>query len=101
YADVFGMESFHRDPDGSCFVTDGYLTLALLKHHLDGEAPIGMNHFGFHVADVDPIFAKLANYGLPRPGLRATKRPFAEHRAVAPEGNWFDLPAHGYGPGAD
>ncbi len=39
YSDVFDMTVFHRDPDGSCFLSDGYFSLALLSHQLDGVRP--------------------------------------------------------------
>ncbi|MCQ8187548.1 VOC family protein [Streptomyces sp. RCU064] len=91
------MELFHRDPDGSCFLSDGYLTLALIKHRLDGDTPPGMNHFGFHVADTSGISAALVASGADEPAERFTNRPFAEYRAIDPEGNWFDLSAHGFG----
>ncbi|WP_236245285.1 SgcJ/EcaC family oxidoreductase [Streptomyces sp. CC210A] len=97
YCSVFAMELFHRDPDGSCFLSDGYLTLALVRHRLDGETPVGMNHFGFHVGNTAEVSAALVAAGVPEPAERATGRPFAEYRAIDPEGNWFDLSAHGFG----
>ncbi|MFE5118137.1 VOC family protein [Streptomyces sp. NPDC056669] len=97
YSDIFGMELFHRDPDGSCFLSDGYLSLALIKHQLDGDTPVGMNHFGFHVADTSETSAALVAAGADEPAERFTNRPFAEYRAMDPEGNWFDLSAHGFG----
>jgi catechol 2,3-dioxygenase-like lactoylglutathione lyase family enzyme len=97
YSSVFGMEVFHHDPDGSRFLSDGYLTLALLAHKLDGDTPLGFNHFGFHVEDTAEVAAKLKAAGLPSPAERHTDRPFAEFRAMDPEGNWFDLSEHGYG----
>ncbi|MEU6080932.1 VOC family protein [Streptomyces sp. NPDC047108] len=97
YGEVFAMELFHRDPDGSCFLSDGYLSLALIKHQLDGETPVGMNHFGFHVDDTEAISAALVERGADKPAERFTDRPFAEYRAMDPEGNWFDLSEHGFG----
>jgi catechol 2,3-dioxygenase-like lactoylglutathione lyase family enzyme len=97
YGETFEMEVFHRDPDGSCFLSDGYLTLALIKHQLDGETPVGMNHFGFHVDDTAAISAALVAAGEDKPAERFTNRPFAEYRAMDPEGNWFDLSEHGFG----
>jgi len=104
YRDIFELELFHQDPDGSCFLSDGYFTLALIKHQLDGETPVGMNHFGFHVEDTNAISAALGAAGGQRPAERFTDRPFAEYRAIDPEGNWFDLSEHGFGgpaPAAD
>ncbi|MGW7423049.1 SgcJ/EcaC family oxidoreductase [Streptomyces sp. NPDC054813] len=97
YASVFAMELFHRDPDGSCFLSDGYLSLALVKHRLDGETPLGMNHFGFHIEDTAATSGALVAAGTPKPAERFTDRPFAEYRAMDPEGNWFDLSEHGFG----
>jgi catechol 2,3-dioxygenase-like lactoylglutathione lyase family enzyme len=98
YREHFAMELFHTDADGSHFVTDGYLNLALIQQRLDGDVATGFNHFGFAVEEVEPIADRLAEAGLPRPVTRATDRPFAEYRAIDPEGNWFDLSAHGFLP---
>ncbi|HET6709140.1 VOC family protein [Amycolatopsis sp.] len=98
YCTQFGMEQFHTDPDGSCFVTDGYLNLALIQQQLTGDVPTGFNHFGFEVPAVAPLADSLAAAGVPRPALRGGDRPFAEYRAVDPEGNWFDLSEHGFLP---
>ncbi|GAA2639174.1 VOC family protein [Actinomadura fulvescens] len=97
YCEHFGMDVILADPDGNHFLGDGYLTLALLKLQMAGEAPAGMNHFGFHVPDAAQTRAELTAAGLEEPALRASKRPFAEYRAIDPEGNWFDLSEHGYG----
>ena len=96
YHDNFDMEIVHRSPSGACFITDGYITLALLKHRLEGEAATGLNHFGFHVADTEAMSKKLVAKGLEEPKKRPGNRPYAEFRAVDPEGNWFDLSAHGF-----
>ncbi|MCX4408985.1 SgcJ/EcaC family oxidoreductase [Streptomyces sp. NPDC059837] len=97
YTSIFSMELFHRDPDGSCFLSDGYLSLALIKHRLDGDTPLGMNHFGFHISDTETTSAALVEAGADKPAERFTDRPFAEYRAMDPEGNWFDLSEHGFG----
>ncbi|MFC0429860.1 VOC family protein [Kutzneria buriramensis] len=98
YRDQFGMRIFHTDPDGSQFLTDGVINLAIIQQALDGDVPTGFNHFGFHVDDVDTVAKNLVDAGLPEPAVRHTTRPFAEYRAIDPEGNWFDLSAHGYLP---
>ncbi|WIV55471.1 VOC family protein [Amycolatopsis nalaikhensis] len=100
YRTHFGMELFHTDPDGSHFVTDGYLNLALIQQQLSGDVPTGFNHFGFDVPAVAPVAESLAEAGVPRPVLRGGDRPFAEYRAIDPEGNWFDLSEHGFLPPA-
>jgi catechol 2,3-dioxygenase-like lactoylglutathione lyase family enzyme len=98
YRERLGMDLFHQDPDGSHFLTDGYINLALIQQRLDGDVATGFNHFGFAVDDVDVAADRLAEAGVPRPVARATDRPFAEYRAIDPEGNWFDLSAHGFLP---
>ncbi|MBV8534785.1 MAG: VOC family protein [Alphaproteobacteria bacterium] len=96
YHEVFEMEIVHKSPSGACFVSDGYLTLALLPHRLEAEAAVGLNHFGFHVEDREELSRRLVAAGTEEPKKRPSNRPFAEYRAVDPEGNWFDLSEHGY-----
>ncbi len=96
YHEVFEMEIVHKSPSGACFVSDGYLTLALLPHRLEAEAAVGLNHFGFHVEDREAVSRRLVAAGTEDPKKRPSNRPFAEYRAVDPEGNWFDLSEHGY-----
>ena len=75
-------------------MSDGYLTLALLRNR--GEAtPSGINHFGFHVDDLKGIEAKLQEFEEPLV-QRPANRPFAEYRAMDPDGNLFDVSVHGY-----
>jgi catechol 2,3-dioxygenase-like lactoylglutathione lyase family enzyme len=94
YTEVFGMKVVHSEKSGAIYMSDGYLTLALLRNR--GEAtPSGINHFGFHVDDLEDIEAKLAKWDEPMTG-RPSTRPFAEHRAMDPDGNLFDISVHGY-----
>lgn len=78
------------------YVTDGYFTLAILPHRLAGSAATGLNHFGFSVESTDAVSKRLAKHGVESPKERPGDRPFAEFRAVDPEGNWFDLSEHGF-----
>ncbi len=108
YSTVFSMERmepFHQAPDGSCVLSDGHLSLALLKHRLDGDTPVGMNHFGFRIADTAATSATLIEAGADEPAKRFTDRSFTdrpftrrppEYRAMDPEGNWFALSEHGF-----
>lgn len=96
YHSVFDMEIVHKSPSGACFVSDGYLTLALLPHRLEAEAAVGLNHFGFHVEDSEEMSRRLVAAGTEQPKKRPSNRPFAEYRGVDPEGNWFDLSERGY-----
>jgi catechol 2,3-dioxygenase-like lactoylglutathione lyase family enzyme len=94
YEEVFGMKCIHAEKSGAHYMSDGYLTLAILRNR--GEAtPSGINHFGFQVDDLDDIEARLAKWEEPMTE-RPSTRPFAEHRAMDPDGNLFDISVHGY-----
>jgi catechol 2,3-dioxygenase-like lactoylglutathione lyase family enzyme len=90
YTSVFDMEVASEN-GRAFFLTDGYLMLAILPHRLDGEAAVGLNHFGFNVENREEVVEKLVSRGLEVPKARPGDRPYAEFRAVDPEGNWFDL----------
>lgn len=94
YQEVFGLERIRSEPGGAIYMSDGYLTLALLRNR--GEAtPSGINHFGFHVDDIGDIERKLREFDEPLE-MRPANRPYAEYRAMDPDGNLFDVSAHGY-----
>lgn len=94
YEEVFGLKRIRSETGGAIYMSDGYLTLALLRNR--GEAtPSGINHFGFHVDDITDIEAKLKKFEEPLE-MRPANRPFAEYRAMDPDGNLFDVSAHGY-----
>lgn len=102
YEDVFGMTRLERPADRpkkskAVFMTDGYLTLALLENKAEGKAP-GLNHFGFQIASQDDTNGKLAKFGLGS-SLRPADRPYAETRTTDPDGNNIDLAVQGYGAG--
>jgi len=94
YTSVFDMEVAHAG-GRAFFLTDGYLMLAILPHRLEGEAAVGLNHFGFNIEDRAEIMKKLERYGVELPKPRPGDRPYAEFRAVDPEGNWFDISEEG------
>jgi catechol 2,3-dioxygenase-like lactoylglutathione lyase family enzyme len=98
YEDVFEMDVVHRSPSGSgaVFLSDGYITVAVLPHDADGQAVRGLNHFGFKVDSNAEIGERIARAGLPAPRKRPADRPYAEQRALDPEGNMFDISQHGF-----
>ncbi len=103
YEQVFDMKIIHsgpsepKNPDWAYYVSDGYLTMAILPFSVEGSAkPVGFNHFGFSVADPKVIAEKIAAFGLRPPKKRPGDRPFAEERAADPEGNMFDISEHGF-----
>jgi len=95
YCDVFDMKIQSRSGRNNIFVTDGYMTVALLRQRAEGK-PCGINHFGFHVEDADEVARRLANYEVVGPSDRPEDRAYAEQRATDPEGNNFDISEHGF-----
>jgi catechol 2,3-dioxygenase-like lactoylglutathione lyase family enzyme len=94
YEEVFGLKRIRSEKGGAIYMSDGYLTLALLRNR--GEAaPSGINHFGFHVDDIKDTEEKLKKFEEPLE-MRPANRPFAEYRAMDPDGNLFDVSVHGY-----
>ena len=100
YEDVFQMTrvSGKAGVPGSkaVYMTDGYITLALLENKADGK-PSGLNHFGWQVDDQDEITGRLAKGGIKPPSKRPADRPYAETRATDPDGNNFDISVKGFG----
>jgi catechol 2,3-dioxygenase-like lactoylglutathione lyase family enzyme len=95
YESAFGLEVLLRADGGAIYLTDGYLTLALLKSRPE-DAPPGINHFGIAVEDANEACRKLVELGVPLPTVRPSNRPYAELRAMDPDGNLFDISQHGY-----
>jgi catechol 2,3-dioxygenase-like lactoylglutathione lyase family enzyme len=94
YEEVFEMKVIHTEQSGAVYMTDGYFNLAILRNR--GEAaPSGINHFGFQVENLDEIEKRLERFNEPLAGRPAT-RPYAEHRAMDPDGNIFDVSVHGF-----
>jgi len=92
YQTVFDMELVgSKGPGKSQYLSDGYLTLAILPHSTAGSVPTGLNHFGFSVTDRDEITRRLVTEGVGEPQARPADRAYAEFRACDPEGNMFDL----------
>ena len=94
YQEVLGLKLQHQSGSGY-YVTDGYLTIALLQCRPE-EAPPGINHFGIQVEDADAIGRGIVEYGLPKPTQRKSSTPYAEQRGMDPDGNLFDISVHGY-----
>jgi catechol 2,3-dioxygenase-like lactoylglutathione lyase family enzyme len=96
YRDTFDMEIISSSPLGAQFLTDGYITLAILPHRLESDSAVGLNHFGFTVESVPEMSKKLVAKGVEEPKKRPSGRPYAEFRAVDPEGNQFDIGEDAY-----
>ena len=96
YCEVFDMEIVERgNIAGEVYITDGYLTVALLSQRAEGK-PNGLNHFGFQIDDQEEMAKRLADFGIGQPAKRPADRPYAETRSTDPDGNNFDLSVHGF-----
>jgi catechol 2,3-dioxygenase-like lactoylglutathione lyase family enzyme len=73
---------------------DGYLFLAINPPSANG--PIGLNHFGFVVDDVESLRPVLSSAGASKVEARPAGRSFTDWRVHDPEGNPIDLSARGY-----
>lgn len=96
YGEVFEMEVLHRSETGAVYMTDGYMNVALLRQKMQ-DTPNGLNHFGWEIEDTAAMGEKLNKFDIPAPTVRPATRPYAEHRAMDPDGNLFDLSEHGFG----
>ena len=100
YKGTFGMKEVHRGQmreDGiqAIYLSDGYINLAILPQSPKGEIPVGLNHFGFHVENVDNIKDKLVAEGMEEPIMRPAGR-YAEFRGSDLYGTMFDLSENGF-----
>jgi catechol 2,3-dioxygenase-like lactoylglutathione lyase family enzyme len=97
YTQVFDMKLIHQNPAGTAFfLSDGYITMAVLPHKLETDGQVGINHFGFQVDDIDAISEKIVGFDIEEPKKRPADRPYAEFRGCDTEGNGFDLSVHGF-----
>jgi predicted enzyme related to lactoylglutathione lyase len=78
------------------YMTDGYITLALLENKADGK-PSGLNHFGWRIDDQDEMAKRLTKAGMRAPVERPADGRYAETRSTDPDGNNFDLAVRGFG----
>jgi catechol 2,3-dioxygenase-like lactoylglutathione lyase family enzyme len=93
YKDAFGLKevlSNRRAVD----LWDGYLFLAINPPSANG--PMGLNHFGFVVDDVDALRPVLRDAGASKVEARPAGRSFTDWRVHDPEGNPIDLSSRGY-----
>ena len=93
YKNAFGLKevlSNRRAVD----LWDGYLFLAINPPSANG--PMGLNHFGFVVDDVDSLRPVLSRAGASKIEARPAGRSFTDWRVHDPEGNPIDLSSRGY-----
>ncbi len=73
---------------------DGHLFLAINPPSATG--PMGLNHFGFVVDDVESLRPVLSRAGASKVEARPAGRSFTDWRVHDPEGNPIDLSGRGY-----
>jgi catechol 2,3-dioxygenase-like lactoylglutathione lyase family enzyme len=95
YENTLGLEVVLRRETGAVYMSDGYLSLALLPMR-EGDTHEGLDHFGFAIDDLQDVANKLNAAGVMAPKVRPNNPPFAETRAIDPHGNEFDLSVHGF-----
>jgi catechol 2,3-dioxygenase-like lactoylglutathione lyase family enzyme len=111
YKDVFGLKEVGQARTG-CYLSDGYINLAILKSRDDGtgESPRdvpgygGIHHFGFMVDDVDETCRKLDEAGAKAMTNRAdvshggatAARSYYEIKYRGPDGQELDVTETGW-----
>ena len=88
YKKIFGLEEKYRGPNGTIYLSDGFVNLALIN---TDALPWGIHHFGFQVESVKTIENKAET--------AAEANVFgavAESWIRDPEGNRVDASEHGW-----
>ena len=88
YTRVFGLEEKNRGANGTIYLSDGHVGVALISNP---DMPWGINHFGFQVESVEAI-EKAADTTAVANSLAAVGESWI--RDI--EGNRVDLSAHGW-----
>ncbi|MBI3076427.1 MAG: VOC family protein [Deltaproteobacteria bacterium] len=90
YKQVFGMEEKDRGANGTIYLSDGFVDLALIH---SPNLPWGIHHFGFQVPSVAEVEQLTGTTAVQNP---ATLGRHAEFVIRDPEGNHVDLSEHGW-----
>jgi catechol 2,3-dioxygenase-like lactoylglutathione lyase family enzyme len=88
YKRVFGLEEKYRGPNGTIYLSDGFVGLALISRP---DIPWGINHFGFQVEDVPAI-----EEATHTTAVSNTFGAVAESWIPDPDGNRVDITEHGW-----
>ncbi len=91
YKSVLELHEVRRTADGSIFLSDGDVTLALTKKQSIGKS--GIQYFGVQVEDWSAAEARFKELGLDLP---APKGAESEVRMTDPEGNLFVVSGKGW-----
>ena len=88
YKEIFGLEEKYRGPNGTVYLSDGFVGIALISRP---DQPWSINHFGFVVDDVKAV-EKAAETTAESNVFGAV----AESWIRDPEGNRVDIAEHGW-----
>ena len=88
YKKIFGLEEKYRGPNGTIYLSDGFVGIALISRT---DQPYGINHFGFEVEDVKAI-----EDAAQTTSVSNTFGAVAENWIRDPEGNRVDIAEHGW-----
>jgi len=88
YKKIFGLEEKHRGPNGTIYLSDGFVGIALINNP---NQPWGINHFGFVVDDVQAV-----EEAAHTTSVANTFGAIAENWIRDPEGNRVDIAEHGW-----
>ena len=88
YKRIFGMEEKSRGPNGTIYLSDGFVGVALIS---TTRHPWGLHHFGFQVESVQAIEAAARTTAEAN-----TIGAVAESWIRDPEGNRVDVSEHGW-----
>src|SRR5215471_6281858 len=79
YTRVFGLEEKYRGPNGTIYLSDGHVGVALISRP---DMPWGINHFGFQVEDVPRIRGRPPTTARPTPLAAGPKSGIRAPRAT-------------------
>ena len=88
YKDVFKLEEKERGPNGTIYLSDGFVDVALINA---SNLPWGIHHFGFVVSSVQAIEEFVGT-----PANSNVYGAIAESWIQDPEGNRVDISEHGW-----
>jgi catechol 2,3-dioxygenase-like lactoylglutathione lyase family enzyme len=107
YGKVFGMDVVYRRGfgetgdenlhDGGIYMSDGHINFVIHKACVVRGAfrPEKLNHFGFVVDDMDPIFERAEKAGALKTYRKSA--PYSDGALMDPIGNNIDVSVRGYG----
>jgi len=98
YKEVFGLKEVGQARTG-CYLSDGYINLAILKSRDEGTAEnprdvpgyAGVHHFGFMVDDVDETCRKLEAAG----ATAMTNRTDVRHAGASDARSYYEIKYQG------